>query len=307
MAALSGLLYLGTSVPLLEFVVILACPLPVTVVGVRHGGRRAALAALCAAALVALLSGPHSALFYLAPFGLLGAITGHLIHRDEEPVRMLALGTGLVLIAVMPLTLGLEAATGLATSTAQIGDAMAWAAAGLATHLPLADPAARAALAARAKDHVRTLMRVPVWFFFLFSLLLFYTNHLATFLIFWRLRIPVPPPPDLRRLRLPRSTLAAMVALAAGYALAGGGSGTIAACLAANGVAIGAALGYAEGLAVLACAMDRRRLRPGWRFLVTSVAMFPAAPLTAATGLADTLADFRARAERVDDVPLARF
>src|SRR5579862_9141507 len=103
MAALSFLLYIaGSLIPLISGFVMLVCPLPIVYVGVQHGGRRAAMAALCTAVLVGLTIGPTEAYFYTLPFGVTGVVTGHLFFRDEDPSRMLLIGTGVLLILMLP-------------------------------------------------------------------------------------------------------------------------------------------------------------------------------------------------------------
>ena len=77
MAALSFLLYLAASIPVLGGFFILLCPVPLTLVGLRHGSRRAVLSCLCSVLLVAVLTGgPVQGYLYLVPFGLMGVITG---------------------------------------------------------------------------------------------------------------------------------------------------------------------------------------------------------------------------------------
>ena len=95
MAALSVLLYLASNIPVLNVLAVLLAAVPVTYVGIEHGFLGAGLTVLVAAVLVGLVAGPVHAVFFMTLFGVVGWITGTLIHKGVRPVTILFLGTAL--------------------------------------------------------------------------------------------------------------------------------------------------------------------------------------------------------------------
>src|SRR5687767_9806723 len=88
LAALSALLYMAGWMPLLTYFVQLTCAMPITLVGIRHGGQRAWTAALVATVVVGLTGGPTEAFIYAVPFGVMGAISGYFLHAEDDPARI---------------------------------------------------------------------------------------------------------------------------------------------------------------------------------------------------------------------------
>jgi len=77
MAALAALLaVLSLYVPLLSFVLVIAWPIPLTVVVVRHGLKLGFLTTLVAGILVTMLAGPVQSTYLFLQYGLLGLIYG---------------------------------------------------------------------------------------------------------------------------------------------------------------------------------------------------------------------------------------
>jgi uncharacterized protein YybS (DUF2232 family) len=345
MAALSFLLYLASSIPVLSAFVILVCPLPIVYVGVQYGGRRAALAALCTTVLVGLVLGPTESYLYLLPFGLTGVVTGHLLFRDEDPNRMLMMGSGILLVAMMPAAMFLEKAMGLGDAVAEMQKQILWfaqtvalpvlqflwqglpialagvvaaasvgvmsAPAGARTLRAVAGLALVAGLGAcglwlygpqslvsadfqaKLPQHLNgllaTWMKFPIGIFFAIALVLFYSNHLFSFLLFMRLRIPVAPPPDLRTYRMARPMVLVGLLLAVACVFVHPAGGSIQACLCLNALTIIFFMGYIGGMSLLAVLLDATQLHPLARMLISCSIMLPLFPVAIALGFLDAL------------------
>jgi len=307
MAALSFLLYVAGYTPLLSAFALLASPLPITWVGVRHGGRQAALAALCAAVVVGLVLGPPDAYLYFVPFGLLGTLTGHLYFRDEDPIRMLWIGTSLLFVTTTPAALLLEKAMGLDDPVKELKRLIDPVLPAPIGWIPGLDPTTVQQNVAFVSSQVSTMVRVPLAFFLVLSFALFYCNHLASFLLFWRLKMPVCPPPDVRRYRTPRFILAATPPLLAAYIMAGGGNGRIENAVFLNLFLAGAFFTFLGGLACVTILLDRSSLKPLARVGVSFLSLIVFWPLLIVLGFVDGLFLLRERATARDAGTLADF
>lgn len=298
LAALSALLYMASWMPLLSQFVLLACGMPITIAGVKHGGQRAWLAALCSTIVVTLTGGPTEGFFFISSFGILGAICGHFMHVDEEPGRGFLLGAGWFFVLLVPATCVIERVLGLGDSLGEVQRGFVWCALVVVDYLPGLDPQAAKGLGDLFSRVTATGVLCPLAFFAAFSAVMYYSNHLFSFLVCWRLRLPVPPPPDLRALRTPRSMLLVMPVLAFACLATGPTSGTVPASLALNAFAIALFIAYVGGFAVTVILLDRSTLPPLKRMGVSLLVMFPLFWAAILIGLADAALDLRGAGER---------
>lgn len=308
LAALSALLYMASWLPLLSQFVLLACGMPITLAGVKHGGQRAWLAALCATVVITLIGGPTEGYLYAVPFGALGALCGHFLHVDEEPGKAFLLGAGWLFVILVPASTVIEKVLGLGDSLAEIQRGFVWFAEYMVSWVPLIPAATAAELTDWLRRFTATAVLCPLAFFAAFASVMYYSNHLFSFLICWRLRLPVPPPPDLRSLRTPRALLVVVPLLVLGCQAAGPTSGTVVASLALNALAIALFIAYVGGFAVSVLLLDRSRLRPLARMGVSMAVMFPLFFAAIVVGLLDAAVDLGARTESAKGPPpLRRF
>lgn len=300
LAALSALLYMSGWTPLLGQMVMLACAMPLSIAGLRHGGARAALAALCATIVVGLIGGPTEAYFFAVPFGALGAISGAFLHSEDEPGRIMLLGSGWFLVLITPAAILLERALGLPDSVLEVQRAVIW-------FFTWPFEQVSEWLGRHARLLLATGMRVPLIFFVMFAAVLFHANHLLAFLVSWRLRIPCPPPANLHTWRTPRFVLHAAPAFALIAFIAGPESVSIPASLAMNALLVTLFIAYVGGFAVTAYRLAHSALSPLARMAVSMLVMFPGFAVAIAIGLADAAWDLRATDERKAMRPLKRF
>jgi len=101
LASLTAVLFFFAQVPLVGAFLCLGCPFPLTLMVYRHGEKQGSVGAAAAALVVFLMQGP---LVLLAlPFVLVGGVTGALLRRRVEPLRVVAgggLALGLLFFAV---------------------------------------------------------------------------------------------------------------------------------------------------------------------------------------------------------------
>lgn len=295
LAALSALLYMAGWMPLISQFVLLACGMPITLAGVKHGGQRAWLAALCATIVVTLTGGPTEGFFYFTSFGALGAICGHFLFAEEDPGRIFLLGAGWFFVLLVPCTTVIEKVLGLGDSLGEIQRGFVWFAMIAFDYMPGLDPASAKSLGELFSRVTATAVLCPLAFFAAFSAVMFYSNHLFSFLICWRLRLPVPPPADLRSLRTPRVLLLLLPVLAFACLATGPTSGTVSASLALNAFSIALFIAYVGGFAISVILLDRSTLTPFKRMGVSLLVMFPLFWVAILVGLLDAFVDLRSK------------
>lgn len=106
LAALTVILLLPTIyLPLLGMITLFIWPVPITLLGVRHGLRTSVLAMLTAGLIVSILTHPITAGSLLLWLGLLGLALGYCFRRQWSPFRTLGVGTITVLISTLLLFL----------------------------------------------------------------------------------------------------------------------------------------------------------------------------------------------------------
>lgn len=293
LAALSALLYIASWMPLLSQFVLLACGMPITIAGVKHGGQRAWLAALCATIVITLTGGPTEGFLYAMPFGALGALCGHFLHVEEEPGRGFLLGTGWLFVLMVPATTVIERLLGLGDSLGEVQRGFVWFAMILTDYVPFIS-AETARWAGDLLSRVTaTGVLCPLAFFAAFSAVMYYSNHLFSFIVCWRLRLAVPPPPDLRSLRTPRALLVILPVLAFACLATGPTSGTVSASLALNAFTIALFVAYVGGFAITVILLDRSTLKPLQRMGVSLLVMFPLFWVAIVVGVLDAFLDLR--------------
>ena len=84
---------ISTYVPLIGPFVNLVWPVPIILLGVRHGYRWSLLAAVAAGLLIALLMHPLQAVTVVVGFGLIGIVLGHAFRQQMSPAKALLAGT----------------------------------------------------------------------------------------------------------------------------------------------------------------------------------------------------------------------
>lgn len=112
MAALMAVLVFLSNLPLVGFLFLIVCSIPITVVTVRQGLLTGALSAVLGAILIGLFLGPLAALSAGLEYGLLGWVIGWMLYRRKSGVKILQ--------AAM-LTAGASALVMLFLSLAMIG------------------------------------------------------------------------------------------------------------------------------------------------------------------------------------------
>jgi len=287
MAALSFVLYLGSSLPLLGGFFILLCPVPLTLVGLRHGVRRAVLSSVCAALLVTLVSGgPVQGYLFLVPFGFVGIITGWMLARRHAPGRALLVAATVMTLAVTPAMTFLEKAIGLEDLCAESQKMMTSV---LETQYHGASTPMAQVEQQRLKETLFTMIRLPLAPFFLFSLAFLYVNHLISYKVFLRLGIEVHPPPDPRRFRLPLLVAVALPPLWIGYIKAGGPNGTLAASLLLNGFFVAGQLAWMGGVVAVARFLSPETPLSYPKTLLLALFLFTLVPITMIFGICEAL------------------
>ena len=305
LAALSALLYMASWIPLVSQFVLLACGMPITIAGVKHGGQRAWLAALCTTIVITLTAGPTEGFLYAMPFGALGALCGHFLYIEEESGKGFLLGTGWLFVMMVPATTVVERVLGLGDSLGEVQRGFVWCAMVAADYIPFVAPETAKAIAGWLQLFTATAVLCPLAFFAAFCAVMYYSNHLFSFLVCWRLRLSVPPPPDLRAMRTPRAMLVVLPVLAVTCAITGPTSGTVAASLALNALAIALFIAYIGGFAVTVILLDRSRLKPLARMFASLLVMFPLFAGAMVLGVLDAAIDLRGAPER--NIKLRKF
>lgn len=88
------LTFFSLYVPLASFFITFIWPIPIIVLGVRHGMRSSILATVVVAILSAILFHPFYFLVVLMGFGLVGIILGGALEEGFSPLKTYLLGTG---------------------------------------------------------------------------------------------------------------------------------------------------------------------------------------------------------------------
>jgi len=106
LAALTVILLLPTIyLPILGMITLFIWPVPITLLGVRHGLRTSVLAMLTAGLIVSILTHPVTAVSLLLWLGFLGLALGVCFRRHWSPLQTLGVGTITVLLSTLLLFL----------------------------------------------------------------------------------------------------------------------------------------------------------------------------------------------------------
>lgn len=99
--------FISTYVPILGVFVNLLWPVPIVLLGVRHGYKWSIMAVVAAGIIISLLMHPLSAISVVVGFGLIGIALGYAIREGFPPVKTILLGAAASLVskaAVLALT-----------------------------------------------------------------------------------------------------------------------------------------------------------------------------------------------------------
>jgi len=85
--------------PILGTFATLVWPVPIVILGIRHGLKTSVLSAVVAGIFVAILSGPFQALSIVISFGLIGIAMGWAINKKYSPFKVLTIGGAASLVS----------------------------------------------------------------------------------------------------------------------------------------------------------------------------------------------------------------
>ncbi len=91
--------FISTYVPVLGAFVSLLWPVPIVLLGVRHGYKWSIMAVVAAGIIIALLMHPLNAVLVVVGSGLIGIVLGYAIRQGFPPAKTLLFGTGASLIS----------------------------------------------------------------------------------------------------------------------------------------------------------------------------------------------------------------
>jgi uncharacterized protein YybS (DUF2232 family) len=91
--------FISTYVPILGAFVNLLWPVPIVLLGVRHGYKWSIMAVVAAGIIIALLMHPLNAVSVVVGFGLIGIALGYAIRQGFPPAKTLLLGSAASLIS----------------------------------------------------------------------------------------------------------------------------------------------------------------------------------------------------------------
>ena len=99
--------------PVAGIVLSLLCPAPLVILGLRHRPKMSFVGLVVATAIVALLSGPASAISFCLGFGVLGVGLGILASRLDQAVEIMLYGVVVSLVSKLALMVVLTKMTGV--------------------------------------------------------------------------------------------------------------------------------------------------------------------------------------------------
>lgn len=89
--------------PILGTFATLVWPVPIVILGIRHGLRTSVLSTVVAGIFVAILSGPFQAVTIVVSFGLIGIAMGWALKKNDEPFKVLGIGCAASLLSKIAL------------------------------------------------------------------------------------------------------------------------------------------------------------------------------------------------------------
>lgn len=113
---------IGAYVPLLGAFATLIWPVPIILLGVRHGYKWSILSLVTAGVLIAILVHPLQAVLIAVGFGLVGIVMGYTIRLNYKPVKVLICGSAAFLISQIAVFLITMAVMGINPVDTQINE-----------------------------------------------------------------------------------------------------------------------------------------------------------------------------------------
>ena len=89
--------------PILGTFATLVWPVPIVILGIRHGLKTSILSTIVAGIFVAILSGPFHAITIVVSFGLIGIAIGWSVNRNLSSFKVLSIGSAASLISKIAL------------------------------------------------------------------------------------------------------------------------------------------------------------------------------------------------------------
>lgn len=300
MAALSVLLYLASTVPILNVLAYLVAAVPLTYVGIEHGGLWAALTAAASAFLVALLAGPVHALFFAALFGFLGILTGGLIHRGLRPVNLLLLGSFLLFLCDASSYYGVEKVLGLEDSlrlaqkeVVAVLDLVSEGVNGTLDRLRGRTSGTSQFLTFQSfRRSLDRALVLPLGILLVFSFLSFYLNYMVCSLLMYRVDVYMEWLPDFRAWQVHPAWALGHVGLILIDSFLGDGR-SLGALLFLNLFTVSSFAFFFLGFSTTVHFFDRWALHPILRLLMLFLVILPAYRWIGLLGALDSLLDLR--------------
>ena len=211
MAALSLILFLGSQIPALGAIAVLLCPVPLTLVWTRHGGRRAMLSFCCATILVTMIAGLPQAYIFILFFGLPALATGWMLSRDMPIGRALLIASMLLGLLSTPLLILVSRVVAGEMSLDQMIQGYLKALDQMAAMVP--DGQLDMLVDIWKRSTVCTMI-VPITPFLTASLMNLYLNHFVTVTVSKRMAFECKPLPNPYYFRLhPIATIGLLVSM----------------------------------------------------------------------------------------------
>ena len=288
LSAVGCVLYLCWYNPILYPVSVTLTPMPLTLLAYRYGARVGLAGLGCTAVSIAAFLGPPDAFLYTGLFGVIGLLTGWLLHRGKQPGRVLIEGSIAVCLYDVFAYYCLERLFGLEDSLAPIKD-------GMLDYLKQTAAAGPPALAAHLMGLHRQMTDFfvfPLALFFGVAFLAFVANYIISTVVLRQLGLELPLPPGLMMFRLaPWLGALCLAVLALGAAAAS--SSVLALRVAYMNVSFVILTFLAvEAWSVFLCVLNLSPLRLGPR-LLAMVAFLIVCPVWWIIGLADSFFDLR--------------
>ncbi|MBI2943588.1 MAG: DUF2232 domain-containing protein [Candidatus Wallbacteria bacterium] len=293
LSAVGCVLYLCWYNPVLNVLAVALTPMPLTLLAYRHGWR-SGLAGLAVTAIgVSASIGPPDALIYIGLFGMVGFVTGSLLHGGLSPGRVLAVGSLLVTAYNMIDYYLLEKLFGMQDSMAPLRESakvgLDWMFAGA--------PAGNEATAAAFRRAGEEFFVFPAALFFAVAAPAYIANYVLSLAAFRQLGIELKMPPGIHLFRLPPVAGAGCLALFACAVPAVTSVSQAARIGWVNAALMAIVLLLAEGWSLLLFVLDLTYARPPAR-LAALLAFMVLSPVAWMLGLADSLLDLRSHAIR---------
>lgn len=212
---------IDTYVPVIGGFALVLCPVPISLLGMRHGFKWSIMTTGVAGILIAILLGPLEALAVVVGFGLVGIALGHAFRAGFSPAKALLWGSGAMLLST-PLINGLSILitgidlwdTQLKVMDAGLGQAIDfyknWG-------MSAEDLARSSAMLEYTKTAMHTLFPAGLA---ISAVFLTYINFLVSRIVLKRLGYSIPNFPPFKEWTMPQGVLYAF-SLAAGLLLWG--------------------------------------------------------------------------------------